>query len=273
MSAWMITDDHADFLATAYVQLVDDAADPQEVALDLLRENMFSLQERYDEPLDDERLATYQYREWPGELDLGWVNKNAACADYQCCEHGSWGATQSCHRLVRLIEVSGGEGKYPDSAPWGIDSEHRPAAPLPPLASEQSPGMVRMILIDPVAKEIAEGWLETGLASLYATLGCHCIDIVRVGKDPMGRSTDMIVDDNGRLTTGQSCFRMGNHLIAGRALLAGSDDQGEMISTALHLSEVKRQVQWVAPSIDYTPPEPVIMAFDNYDDLLRRMAR
>jgi hypothetical protein len=270
MSAWMITNDHADFLATAYVRLVDPAADPQTIAQDLLRENMFSLRARYGTPVDEQLLSEYQFREWPGELDLSSVHKNAACADYQCCEHQEWADSFSAKAMKALCDAAAAAVSAPayDAAPWGIEAEHRPAPPPPPtFHAERGPGRYRAILVDPVAKSITEGWQDAGLTAWYKTLGCCPITSVPLGRDNAGAEVDMICDDEGRLKADQSCFQIGGHLIAGRALLCSHDDEGETTGTALTLSEVRRIVEWASPATDYSPPEPVVISFSSWDAL------
>lgn len=271
MSAWMITNDHADFLATAYVRLIDPAADPQTIALDLLRENMFSLRTRYGTPVDDQLLAEYQFREWPGELDLTTVHKNAACADYQCCEHREWADSASAKAMKALCDATANAVSGPayDAAPWGIEASHRPAPPPPPtFHAEQGPGRYRAILIDPVAKSITEGWQDAGLQAWYDTLDCKPVTIVPLGEDSAGGPIDMVCDDEGRMKPGQSCFELGGHLIAGKALLCSHDDEGETAGTALTLSTVRRPLQWASPATDYTPPEPTIISFTSFEALI-----
>lgn len=271
MSAWMITNDHADFLATAYVRFIDPTADPQAFALDLLRENMFSLRERYDDPIDDQLLAEYQFREWSGELDPVTVHKNAACADYQCCEHREWYSTASAAAMKALCAATADSVTGPayDAAPWGIEASHRPAPPPPPtFHAEQGPGRYRAILVDPATKTIAEGWQDPGLQAWYDTLGCRPVTIVPMGRDSAGADVDMVCDDEGGLKPDQSCFQIGGHLIAGKALLCSANDEGETTGTALTLSEVRRIVQWASLATDYAPPEPVVISFSSWDALL-----
>ena len=265
MSAWMITNDHADFLATAYVRLVDPAADPQAIGRELLHENMRSLSARYHSQVDWEALEVYAYREWPGELIASWVNKNAACADYQCCEHREWAESDSVKRINALLEVTGGlTNEWPESVPWGIEPEHRY------FHAEMGAGRVRMILIDPTRRAIIAGWVVPNHAAMSGAIGCSLIDMRCVGRDDAGRMADLIIDDEGRLIEGQRCFTMGGTLFAGRALLAGSDDGGNTVGTALTISAVTRQVQWAPASTDYTPAPPVVIGFESWD--MARMA-
>lgn len=134
MSAWMITDAHADFLATAYRQFVDPSIDPQEFGHQLLVENARSLRARYENrhgmARDGEaQAAAYGFRPWAGNIDPENANKQAACAAYQCCEHDEWNASDSAQRLQMLTGATGGEGvKWSDFYPWGIDEHAEDAA-------------------------------------------------------------------------------------------------------------------------------------------------
>lgn len=264
MSAWMITNDHADFLATAYLRLVDPTADPQAIGRELLHENMRSLTARYETQTDDERLNAYVYREWAAPLKPAWVDCAAACAEYQSCEHGDeWQASDSCRRLEAIQAASGWpKGKsWPDSAPWGIDAKHRDKPLGQPLHAEPANGRIRALLIDPANKSLTEGWLDKGLAGMYATLGCNTIDIVRLVEGP-ARSIDLVIDDEGKLKTGQHCFRIDDHLIAGRALMVDSDAGGETVGTSLPLAQLRRTVEWTIFTTNYNPEPATILSFD-----------
>jgi hypothetical protein len=147
---------------------------------------------------------------------------------------------------------------------------------------DRTPRSFRAILIDPWARKAIEGYLQPELASIYAALSgpgfpssdefptdpeqwaelereavrVSCIDIRNVGRDHTGRAVDLICDDEGRLRDSMACFRMGGRqgvLIAGRALLVGSDDEGETCGTALPLFEVIRSLEWLAWDTDYEP--------------------
>lgn len=135
MSAWMITDAHADFIATAYLQFVDPAADPQAIGQELLTENARSIRARYPHQEEwraecDAQAAAYRFTPWRGNVDPENLNKQARCADYQCCEHGeAWAASASCAQLEAMIAKTGGhERALSDEYPWGID-DHPGAAP------------------------------------------------------------------------------------------------------------------------------------------------
>lgn len=163
----------------------------------------------------------------------------------------------------------------------------------PTFTAERRPGTIRMILVDPWARTIAEGWQDTGLDAIKHTLSgpgfpvespfpidpaqwgelerehvpCYTIDIRCVGRDFHNRAVDLIIDDEGRLKGHMACFRLGDDaLFAGRALFASSDHEGETVSTPLELFQVRRLLSWAPWDTDYTPPSPTIYVAEPGED-------
>lgn len=130
MSAWMITDAHADLLATAYLAFVDPKASGQIIGQELLAENARSLEARYADTDNFKQAALYQHRPWDGPLDPRLVRKQLDCADYQCCEHDGWRSSNTAFRLGLLeqrLKALPSEWDVDDRArPWGVDESHRP---------------------------------------------------------------------------------------------------------------------------------------------------
>jgi hypothetical protein len=141
MSAWMITDAHADLLATAYRQLIDMRADPQEIGRAILEQNARSLRTRYEDRHGiagegEAQAAAYVYRRWQGNVGGEFLNKQAACALYQACETGDYAETPGGRALQALLDATGGdECKWCDGDPWGVDT-HPPAATLAAVIGE-----------------------------------------------------------------------------------------------------------------------------------------
>lgn len=136
---------------------------------------------------------------------------------------------------------------------------------------------MRAIIIDPFIRRVFDVALQpdergSTLRSLYATLGCTTIDIVRVGEDRRGQRLDLCVDDDGRLKPAQACFRMGELLIAGRAVLTSVDAEGETVRTEMTLEDAERPILWCAPGTDYTPEPTRIQEFDTLDDMFKAMS-
>ena len=126
MSAWMISDAHADFLVTAYLKMIDGTADPQAIGQALLYENCASLAARYGDN-DTSQADEYRFRYWAGPIEPANVNKQARCADYQCCEHRAWEESQSAAILRALVDVTGGQdAALSDAFPWGLDDHAEP---------------------------------------------------------------------------------------------------------------------------------------------------
>jgi hypothetical protein len=131
------------------------------------------------------------------------------------------------------------------------------------IMSNSKPALLRAILIDPIAQHIDEIHIEPGLASIRSALRCDMIDIVQLGRD-----ADLFVDDEGRLVEDQRCFSLpGAEIIAGRALILASDEEGETIGTRIPLAPIQAMVRWLPVGFDYTPPEPVVIGFDRLETL------
>jgi len=171
------------------------------------------------------------------------------------------------------------------------------------FTAERRPGTFRAILINPWDRTIEEGWQSPGIRSLYATLSgpgfpsaeefppqphlwadlpreevkVDCIDIRGIGADRYGKPVDLIVDDEGRLKSWQAAFRLGDDLlIAGRALIASHDDEGETTSTGLELHDARRPIHWAPYGTDYTPPPMRLTAAEpgeSFEELLARAQR
>lgn len=151
MSAWMVTDDHLDLLATAWLQLIDPEADPQEIGQQLARDNAASIRARYEDrhgaAHDAEvQAATWRFRKWEGNIDPEFLAKQVACYRYQSCETEDWEQRPSfaaVERLMgRLVAMGVDWDNDPtnsrrfDAYPWGVDVEHRTGGgtidPTPP---------------------------------------------------------------------------------------------------------------------------------------------
>lgn len=135
MSCWMISDAHADFLATAYLQFIDGDADPQAIGAALLTENARSIRVRYEErhgmaEQGDTQAAAYRYRPWRGNINPDDLHVQALCANYQCSEDHCWPSTDSAKQIAQLVEATGGwEREMPDGYDWGVDWHPEDKAP------------------------------------------------------------------------------------------------------------------------------------------------
>lgn len=140
MSAFMVSDAHIDFLATAYVQHVNKAADPQLVGAALILENARSIEARYGGASGGQAFAqahAYRYRPWAEPLgSVVRVAKQISCLEYQSCEHDEWQSSKAQAILVDLLAALAPKGEGAgkdwehrsgwDCAEWGIPEPPRP---------------------------------------------------------------------------------------------------------------------------------------------------
>lgn len=140
MSAWMVSNAHIDLLATAWVQLIDPAADPQEIGQQLAHDCAASIRARYPSDTEArEQAFAYRFRQWPGNIDPEFLAKQVACYRYQSCE-GDWESRKSFTAVERLmgrlvamgVDYDGEpvNSRNFDEYPWGVDEEHREGGAL-----------------------------------------------------------------------------------------------------------------------------------------------
>jgi hypothetical protein len=131
----MVSDAHVDLLATAFVRLVDPAADPQAVGLQMLRHNARSIRARYSHNAGfcdeaDAQADAYRYQPWRADISPAMLSKQIACLNYQSCEFDGWEQCESRHMLDQLQAHC---PKYDDLSrdaetgiPWGVDDHPEP---------------------------------------------------------------------------------------------------------------------------------------------------
>ena len=98
--------------------------------------------------------------------------------------------------------------------------------------------MTRAILIDPFTETVSQVTLvDTKLKTIYNLLGCDLITITSAF------GADMVLDDEGLLkdSTSQRYFKIGinSQPYAGKALLVGSDEEGNFASLPENLTTEK----------------------------------
>lgn len=122
---------------------------------------------------------------------------------------------------------------------------------------------MRAILIDPVAQTITEIETTGTLEGMREAIASQWIDIIGIAGAPI--HADLVIDDEGRLASGQRCFHIltqrGVHLIAGRALIVSHDAEGDTIATLFPLEAARALVRWCAEGTDYTPEPPLVVGF------------
>ena len=125
MSAWLVSKKHIDVLVHArsiskFWDVPENEMTDTELGKMLWRENMLSLEARYDDRIDDDLLEGYSYSE-PKQFPIVNILKAIHCYEYQSCEHEGW-KNSAAHNYCKLIHhalISYLPGY--DDAPWGID--------------------------------------------------------------------------------------------------------------------------------------------------------
>lgn len=117
---------------------------------------------------------------------------------------------------------------------------------------------MRGILIDPVAKSLAEVNVGRGNSAIYALL-CDpdhgmTVDTFDVVELPTGDA--IYIDDEGLLKDPEYFFAVnGSQPIAGRGLVLGTTSKGESADATITLADLAKQVSW--PAVEFTGLEPI----------------
>jgi hypothetical protein len=116
--------------------------------------------------------------------------------------------------------------------------------------------MMRAILVDPYKRQITEVDHDGTLSGIYAAIQVNTICSVRVNNHDI-----LWLDDEGLLKEGVPVFWWGTceHVLAGRGLVLGVDDEGETVGARIPLDTVKGDVRWtddettgrLEPSVEY----------------------
>jgi len=112
---------------------------------------------------------------------------------------------------------------------------------------------IRAILIDPFTETVSQVTLvDTKLQTYYNLLGCSLITMTG-----LANGIDMILDDEGLLKDSESQayfkFGIGSQPFAGKALIVGTDDEGETVSLPENVTTEKvfERVIFFKPSKKY----------------------
>ena len=112
---------------------------------------------------------------------------------------------------------------------------------------------IRAILIDPFTETVSQVTLvDTKLQTYYNLLGCDLITMAG-----LANGVDMILDDEGLLKDPktQAYFKMGigSQPFAGKALVVGTDDEGNTVSLPENVTTEKvfQRVIFFKPSEKY----------------------
>lgn len=92
------------------------------------------------------------------------------------------------------------------------------------------------LLIDPTERTITEVETDGGLKSMYALIGCTCVDMARGGFQflPSNPTDDLWFDDEGLYSDCMDCFVVpGMVPLIGKGLILGYNDDGDSIGHSL----------------------------------------
>jgi hypothetical protein len=142
--------------------------------------------------------------------------------------------------------------------------------------------LVRALLIDPYRGTVTEVDHDASdYRNIYAWLSGrgdpakagpeteHEVDTFQAfyagGNLPEGDA--LFIDDEGMLKGPVAYFTFDGQPLAGRALVLGSDEQGETQACKLTFEECCKRVEMIEGRHDIEPPPPVIRTFKNFDEL------
>lgn len=123
MSAWLVSSSHIDVLVQALAEgeHVTDV-DPSDLGRELWRENVRSVNYRYDER---GRTPSYRYRRPSARLLPSDVYTAVSCYQYQACERPDWERTRAYRWTTALRDAL---EAHPDvdtrttgTGPWGFE--------------------------------------------------------------------------------------------------------------------------------------------------------
>ena len=118
--------------------------------------------------------------------------------------------------------------------------------------------MMRAILIDPFTQTIEEVDYSGDYKDIYALIDCEIFSTLYVD-----RMDTLYIDDEGLYVEDQRYFKIGlrGQPLAGKALVLGTDDNGESVDCASTLKSIQEMVEWcpegmsVEPQFGFQPME------------------
>lgn len=130
--------------------------------------------------------------------------------------------------------------------------------------------MTKAIMYNPFDRTVTETTVDAAdRNALYAALSCETIDEVVVGIDAAQNPIVLLCDDEGRLKPDQRCFMLDNApVIAGRAVLVGTDGEGNYVDCPVPLDIALQVVNWRHEGFEYTPlPQVQVVEFSSIDEM------
>lgn len=109
--------------------------------------------------------------------------------------------------------------------------------------------MIKVVVIDPYTQTVYETRIDRGsLGAIYGTIGEGCTTFEAVYPACLGGDC-MFVDEEGKLGRQTAGFKMRNFegdVLMGRAIILGTDEEGNSVSTCWNDYEIREFVTgWV----------------------------
>jgi hypothetical protein len=103
---------------------------------------------------------------------------------------------------------------------------------------------MKAILIDPHSRTVAQVDFHGDYKQIYTLIDADLFTVLELGE-----GETLFLDDEGLFREGQEFFAIGNypHPLAGKALILGTNDEGESVATKLHADKVRAAVRWLSP--------------------------
>lgn len=108
MTVWAITHEHANLLASAYLDLVNPAADPQDMGMAFLADSLQGVQaaEGRKLPHDWERIEAYRFAKVPARTMVLEIDAAAALVSDTARAAPGWYETDTRRWLSELAKAS-----------------------------------------------------------------------------------------------------------------------------------------------------------------------
>ena len=102
---------------------------------------------------------------------------------------------------------------------------------------------IKGLLIDPAALTVTEVMIGQDYREIYKAIGCETFACSKIGP----RNDALYYDDEFllRAEAPLDWFFDGRNLIAGKALVLGTDDEGESVDTALDAKTVRQHIMFL----------------------------
>ncbi len=104
--------------------------------------------------------------------------------------------------------------------------------------------LLTAIIINPIIRTVSAEQIEPGLQGMYKALSIDPAWSGTVERVEIDNTHDLWLDENGCLEPGRFVFRIGEHPIAGVAMVLAHDDEGESVSCTTTVAAIAAIVRW-----------------------------